>query len=86
MVGVNHYDIDIDNEFALEAFRNNTGVTFPIGNGIAQSYLPLRQSASGSSPNGVHVIVDRSGTIRHLTRNYDETALISELDALVGTP
>ncbi len=56
-----------------------------MGNDLAESYLPLRRAASGSSPHGVHIIIDPQGTMRLLTKNYDEPAVIAELDRLLGS-
>ena len=80
VVGVNQYKVGDGSKAAVEEFQQKTGATFPLGDDLLDTYPAFNANATGSSPNGVYVVVDRDGIIRHLTRNYDEAAIVTAIE------
>ncbi len=83
MLGVNRVSVSTANPAAAYDFVAKTGASFPVGFDLSESYGPLRASASGSSSNSLHIIIDRAGNVAYLSRSYDEEAMIAVLDSLV---
>jgi hypothetical protein len=67
----------------VEAFRDQTGVTFPLLLGDTTSGLYV--SGEGAiSPYPIDVIIDRNGVIASVRRQYDGAAMQATLEALLA--
>ena len=67
----------------MRGFADRTGATFPMGDDLAGTYSDFRRAASGSSPNGCHVLIDGDGRIVYNARDYDETELLARIESLL---
>lgn len=68
----------------LEAFREQTGVTFPIGWDPDLSYATFRPAGGDSiSPFPLDVIIDRDGVIRYVNREYEASAMTAVIESLL---
>jgi hypothetical protein len=63
-------------------FTGKMGVTYPVGLEETSNYTSFTENYQGANPFPVDIIVDRTGTIRYIAREYDPatmTAVIEEL-------
>lgn len=68
----------------VEAFREQTGVTFPLL--LGDSTFGQYQNPDGSiSPYPLDVIIDQQGTIRYLRHEFDAEGMRATIDALLAT-
>ena len=59
----------------VQQFCDNLGVTYDVGLEQTETYSSLTQNFEGLNPFPLDIIVDRNGTIVHVTREYDPVAL-----------
>lgn len=66
----------------MSAFREQTGVTFPLllGDTTFSQYASVEP---GISPYPLDVILDREGRVRYLRREFDGDAMIATIDQLL---
>lgn len=67
----------------LNAFVEQTGVTFPILRGD-RSYFEYGNQDGAISPFPLDVIVDREGRIRYLRHEFDGDAMVAEIERLLA--
>ncbi len=68
-----------DDEARIQAFIDQTGVTFPI---VMDEQQTVPYSAGiGISPFPVDLVIDRDGVIRYLRTEYDPDALLAAIEA-----
>lgn len=72
-----------DDDARISKFIEETGVTFRVARDEAGTF---REYSAGSrlSPFPLDVLVDRTGTIRYLTREYDADVVRNEIDRLLA--
>ena len=71
LIAVNRIGVTTGSREQVELFVDTTGITFPVGFDLSNSYADLRAAAPiGSSPNSVHVIIDRAGKIAYFSQYY----------------
>lgn len=80
VVGVN----TTDSEDTLQQFVEQTGVTFPVGWDVEESYAAFKAAEDGISPYPLDVVVDRAGKITYLSREYDSGALQAAVEAALA--
>jgi hypothetical protein len=68
----------------VQQFTSNLGVTYDVGLEQTQTYMSLTQNFEGLNPFPLDIIVDRSGTIVHVTREYDPLALTQLIEELLA--
>lgn len=64
----------------VQQFVQNLGVTYDVGLEQTQTYMSLTQNFDGLNPFPLDIIVDKNGTIIHVTREYDPSALIQVVE------
>jgi peroxiredoxin len=82
VVALNAHD-DVAQIGEVEDFCSNLGLTYPVGlEEGTDTYGALTQNFEGLNPFPVDILIDKTGTIRYVAREYDPdamTALIEEL-------
>jgi len=69
----------------LQQFREQTGVTFPIGWDDNATYSQFRGGGGDSiSPFPLDVIIDRGGTIRYVSREYEPAELGAAIESALA--
>jgi hypothetical protein len=68
----------------VQQFCENLGTTYDIGLEQTETYTSLTQNFEGLNPFPLDIIVDRDGTIVHVTREYDPTALTQIIEQLLA--
>lgn len=69
-----------DDDERVNAFIDQTGVTFDVGFDLTASYESYNRGP-GLAPFPLEVVIDRQGRVRYISREYDATAL----DAVITT-
>lgn len=81
VLGLNSGGLGGETQALIQAFIDQTGVTFPIVQD-AQGFSQW-ESSPGISPFPFDIVVDKNGVIKQMYREYDATALedaiVSEL-------
>ena len=72
-----------DDAETIQAFADQTQITFPVGTELSTSYLELRQSVTSISPYPLDVIIDPDGNIAYVSGEYDPDAMVEIMNALV---
>lgn len=72
-----------ESEATVGAFAEQTGVTFPLllGDTTRGEYA---SSDPGISPYPLDVIVDKTGTIRYLRREFDTADMVETIELLLA--
>ena len=87
VIGVNRVSVATGNPAQVQSFIDDTGITFPVGFDLSNSYSDLRSASTmGGSPNSVHIIIDREGKVAHLSKYYESDSqfdFTEVLDALL---
>ena len=83
MVGVSADTMGQDDDATLSAFREQTGVTFPIGYDRSNSYGQFRNAVATISPYPVDVVIAPDGTIAYISGDYRPDEITAVLDALL---
>ena len=68
----------------VQAFTSKLGVTFPVGLEETSNYPAFTENFRGANPFPVDIIVDRSGTIRYIAREYDPIAMRTVIAELLA--
>ena len=71
-----------ETDATIQAFVNQTGITFPAARDLSRSYRDF-SAPGGISPCPLDVIIDQQGVIRYVKPEYDATAMETVLDELV---
>ena len=82
VVGINPPSFG-DDSALIQDFIEQTGVTFPIGIDVEQTYDAFRVG-DGLSPFPLDVIIGPDGTIAYVAREYDGDAMRAVIDELLG--
>lgn len=72
-----------ESDATVRAFRDQTGVTFPLLRGDT-TYNMYGRSDGSISPYPVDVIVDRDGVVRYLRHEFDGQAMGAALEQLLA--
>lgn len=83
MVAVNSDISGADDAESVQAFADQTQITFPVGIELSGSYGVLREGVELISPYPLDVIIDADGTIVYLAGEYDPDAMVEVLNGLV---
>lgn len=75
---------DFENVAGVQEFVAQTGVTFPVGVEVTSTYEMFTENHDGANPYPVDVIVDRSGIIRYVAREYDPAAMRAVVEELLA--
>jgi hypothetical protein len=67
----------------VQRFTEKLGVTFRVGLEQTGHYLRYVENFRGPNPFPVDVIVDRSGTIAYVAREYDPAAMEEMIERLL---
>jgi hypothetical protein len=72
----------------VRKFVANLHPTFPIGleDPATKTYAALNQNFKGPNPFPVDVVVDQSGKIAYIAREYDPDGIRAAIDALLANP
>ena len=74
-----------ENDTILTQFREQAGVTFPIGRTADNSYSSFRAAGDASiSPFPLDVVIDKQGAIRYISREYEPAQLQTVIEAALG--
>lgn len=73
VIGLNSGGLGGETQAMIQAFMTQTGVTFPIVQD-PQGYAAWEDAAS-ASPFPFDILVDKTGIIKQIYREYDATAL-----------
>jgi hypothetical protein len=69
----------------MEQFREQTGATFPIGWGTSSSYSRFASVGGDAlSPFPLDVVVDATGTVRYVSREYEPDEIRSIIELLLS--
>lgn len=69
----------------VRAFRDQTGVTFPLLLGD-RSYFEYGDAGGRISPFPLDVIVDRRGVVRYVRAEFDGEAMEATIERLLAEP
>lgn len=83
VAGVNSDPMGNDDTATVQAFVDQTQITFPTGLELTASYTAYRGAVESISPYPVDVIVDQDGNIAYMAGEYDPDAMRATLDALL---
>jgi len=83
VIAVNSDTMGNDNTATVQAFVDQTQITFPAGIELSSSYGPLRAAVESISPYPLDVIVDQNGNIAYLAGEYDPDDMSASVDALL---
>jgi hypothetical protein len=83
VIGIDPGAITGDDTMLLQAFIDQTGITFPIGIDVENSY-DLFLVGEGISPYPLDIIIAPDGTIAYTAREYDGDAMRSVIDQLIA--
>ena len=83
MLGISGTGSPGGDDTAIQAFIEQTGVTFPIVYDTADTYYDFDRSTA-TAPYPVDVIIDADGVIRYLATDYDPDAMTAVIDALLA--
>ncbi len=72
-----------DSAAIVQAFINQTGVTFPVGWDASSSYFAF-PNAGSISPFPLDVVIDRDGRIAYINREYDSEGLRLAVEQLLN--
>ena len=67
----------------VERFIEQTGVTFPVGWDLNNSYQNFGSGGSGLSPFPYDVIIDQEGRVAYVSREFDPTAMQQVIERLI---
>jgi len=82
-VALNAHD-DLAQIGEVEDFCSNLGLTYPVGIEETDTYSAITQNFEGLNPFPVTVVVDRSGTIRFISREYDVDAVTAAVEEVLA--
>ncbi len=72
-----------ESQTTISAFRDQTGVTFPLL--LGDNTYSLHAEPDGQiSPYPLNVIVDKTGTIRYVSRQHDGPGMKALIDQAVA--
>jgi hypothetical protein len=83
VIAVNADTMGQDDTATVQAFVDQTQITFPAGIELSSSYAQLRSGVSSISPYPLDVIVDQNGNIAYLAGDYDPDAMRAVIDMLL---
>lgn len=83
VVGLNAHDT-VEQIGEVQQFVSNLGVTFDLGIEESETYTSLVQNFAGLNPFPVDVLIDKSGMIRYVSREYDPYALDELIQQLLA--
>lgn len=85
VIGINPGGLfGIEGGSIMNLFREQTGVTFPIGWDRSGSYSALFQSGGTDiSPFPLDVIIDKQGRVAYVSRAYDPEAMAGTIERLL---
>jgi peroxiredoxin len=72
-----------DNTAIMQAFADQTQVTFPIGTDIYSSYQSYAVGGS-ISPFPLDVIIDQDGNIAYLSRQFNADEMVTVIEGLLN--
>lgn len=64
-------------------FTGRMGVTYPVGLEETSNYPAFAENFRGANPFPLDIIVDRTGTIRYIAREYDPAAMTAVIEELL---
>ena len=67
----------------VNAFIDQTQVTFDVGFDLTQSYDAYRRGP-GVAPFPLEVVLDRAGNVQYISREYDAAALDDVITSLLA--
>jgi hypothetical protein len=74
---------------AVAAFVANQGVYFPVAleeTAVTPTYSTIEGIYDGANPYPVDILVDKSGIIRYVAREYDPATLDDQIQQLLAEP
>jgi len=72
-----------DDTATVQAFVDQTQITFPAGIELSSSYSVLRSAVESISPYPLDVIIDQNGNLAYLAGEYDPDAMRAVVDQLL---
>lgn len=68
----------------VQDFVGNLGISYDVGLESTTTYDALVQNFDGLNPFPVDVIIDKTGRIRYITREYDPYAMTEIIEQLLA--
>lgn len=84
VVGLNAHD-KVEQIAEVDSYRENLGITFPLGIEQTKTYAGITQNFEGLNPFPTDVIVGRDGRIEYIAREYDPGAIDTTIQRLLAT-
>lgn len=75
VIGINTGGLGGENAATIQAFIQQTGVTFPVVEDLGQSYGSWVQAAV-PSPFPLDIVIDRDGYVIYISHEYDAAELL----------
>ncbi|HEX2699751.1 MAG TPA: redoxin domain-containing protein [Acidimicrobiales bacterium] len=85
VVGLNAHD-KVEQIAAVDDYRQNLGITFPLGIEETKTYAGLQENFVGLNPFPTDVIVGKDGRIEYIAREYDPGAIETTIKRLLTLP
>lgn len=83
MLAVNSDSMGNDDAATVQAFVDQTQITFAAGIELSSSYTTLRAAVDSISPYPLDMIVDKDGNIAYLAGEYDPDAMTAVMETLL---
>ncbi len=78
---------DYENIDAVASFVANQGITYTVAveeSAVTPTYSTIEGVYDGANPYPVEILVDRQGTIRYISREYDPSSLHDKVQELLA--
>lgn len=83
MVALNAHD-ELAAIGEVEDFCQNLGLTYTVGLEETDTYGAITQNFEGLNPFPLTILVDRTGTIRFIAREYDAETMTTVVEELLA--
>ena len=80
---------DHDNPDAVAAFTVTQGIDFLVAveeTSVTPTYSTIEGIYDGANPYPVDILIDKTGVIRYISREYDPVSLDEEIQLLLAEP
>lgn len=72
-----------DDTATVQAFIEQTQITFPAGIELTTSYFTLYNAVKSISPYPLNVIIDRDGNLAYMVGDYDPEGMRAMIESLL---
>lgn len=85
VVGLDAHDT-VDQISQVNDYRENLGITFPMGIEQTKTYAAIQENYKGLNPFPTDLVIGKDGRIAYLSREYDPGAIDALITRLLGNP